>query len=74
MQYVHVKRKETRMNRYLMEEFYRTPGLRERLDRAAHRERARALHDGLVWLWSHTKTLLAPRLHARPSRWIERLG
>ena len=61
------------MNRYVMEEFYNDPALRRRLFGEAHRERARAVHSGLAWLFKQLKQL-APRLHARPSRWIARLG
>ena len=70
MHYAHVKRKEKQMNRYVMEEFYRDPGLRQRLFAAARRERSHAVRDGLAWLRKH----LTARLHFRASRWIERLG
>jgi hypothetical protein len=72
MHHVHVKRKETLMNRYAIEEYYRIPDLHGRLDRAARRNRARALHEGAVWLWNHAKALVTPRAHA--ARWIARLG
>ena len=58
------------MNRYSMEEYYRLPDVRQRLDVAAHRERARAIGAGLVWLFTQAKA----RLTARPGGWIERLG
>lgn len=74
MQHVHVKRKEQTMNRYVMEEFYRDPALLDRLMLKAHRERARAMGDGLAWLLGRAKTLLSPRLHVRPGQWLERLG
>jgi hypothetical protein len=74
MQHTHVKRKENPMNRYVLEEFYRIPELRGRLYHAARRHRARALRDAAVWLWRHAKALVAPRAHARPARWIARLG
>jgi hypothetical protein len=68
MQHAHVKRKEYSMNRYVAEELYRIPDLHQRLDLAARRERARAIHAGFVWL----KTQLSPRLD--PARWLARLG
>jgi hypothetical protein len=74
MQHAHVKRKEHLMNRYAIEEFYRIPELRGRLYHAARRHRARALRDAAVWLWRHAKALVTPRSHARPARWIARLG
>jgi hypothetical protein len=72
MHHAHVKRKEKPMNRYVMEEFYRLPDLRERLERAAHRERARALYAGFNWLLAQLKARLTPRL--RPARSLARLG
>ena len=67
------------MNRYVLEEFHNDPALRRRLFGEAHRERSRAIGDGLIWLlgrpgWllGQAKKRLAPAL--RPSRWIERLG
>lgn len=62
------------MNRYLMEEYYRDPALLDRLVRKAHRERARAIGAGLIWLLGRAKTLLTPRIHVRPGQWLERLG
>jgi hypothetical protein len=72
MHHTHVKRKEKPMNRYVMEEFHRLPDLRERMERAAHRERARALHAGFSWLLAQLKARFTPRL--RPARWLARLG
>ena len=60
------------MNRYVMEEFYRLPDLHDRLERAAHRERARALRAGFNWLVAQLKARFTP--HARPARWLARLG
>jgi hypothetical protein len=74
MQHVHVKRKETEMNRYVMEELYRIPDLQLRMERAARRERNRVIRAALVRLWDYAKAHLKPRLQVRPSRWIERLG
>ena len=59
------------MNRYVMEEFYQDPALRERLFGDARRERNRAIRAGFAWLVSYAKTHLAPH---RPSRWLARLG
>jgi hypothetical protein len=80
MQHAHVKRKESLMNRYVLEEYYRIPELRGRLYYAARRERARALHDAALWLWRSAKAFVTskahvtPRSHARPARWMARLG
>jgi hypothetical protein len=74
MHHAHVKRKENLMNRYVLEEFYRMPGLHDRLMRDARRERARALHDATVWLWSRAKAAFTAIARPRPARWIERLG
>ena len=62
------------MNRYVMEEFYRDPALMNRLMLKAHRERAHAIGNGLVWLFGRAKTLLTPRIHVRAGQWLERLG
>lgn len=62
------------MNRYIIEEFYRDPGLRHRLEQAAHRERTRAILAGIAWLVAQVKARLTPRNHAPLGRWIERLG
>ena len=62
------------MNRYVLEEYYRMPGLRDRLTRDARRERARALYEAAVWLWRHAKAAVTTMTHPRPARWIERLG
>jgi len=62
------------MNRYVLEEFYRMPGLYERLTRDARRERARAMHDAAVWLWGRAKAAVAAVARPQPARWIERLG
>ncbi len=61
------------MNRYSIEEFYQDPSLRRRLFEDAHRERALAVKDGLVWLWKQARGLF-PRGHGRPARWMARLG
>ena len=55
------------MNRFIMEEFYNDPALVRRLYGEAHRERMRAVREGLAWLVAHLK----PR---RQVHWIERLG
>jgi hypothetical protein len=73
----HVKRKETQMNRYMMEEFHNDPALRRRLFGEARRERTRTVRAGLAWLLGGLAGLrkhLAPRIHLRPSRWLARLG
>ena len=69
------------MNHNLMEEFYRDPVLLDRLMDSARRERARAMREalasmlrGLTRLIGRAKTLLRPRVHAHPGRWLERLG
>lgn len=62
------------MNRYALEEYYRMPGLRDRLTRDARRERARALYDAAAWLWRHSKAAIAAIARPHPGRWIERLG
>ena len=67
---MHVKRKESHMNRYVMEEFYQDPALRRRLFDEARRERARALLAGLAWLRKH----LLPRFSFGRTHWMERLG
>lgn len=56
------------MNRYIVDEYYRDPALRQRLLARARRERSRVLHAGLAWLVRR----LAPGF--RPLRWTERLG
>ena len=53
-----------------LEDFQNDPALRRRLFETAHRERARAFHAGITWLWN----LVTPRVHARPARWLARLG
>jgi hypothetical protein len=67
MQHAHVKRKERHMKPVTLKEFYSDPALHSRLERAASRERARAMREGLTWLMAHLK----PR---HPLHWIERLG
>jgi hypothetical protein len=62
------------MNRYVMEEFYNDPALRRRLFAGARRERNRTVRAALAWLRDRIRDRLTPHLHARPSRWIERLG
>ena len=58
------------MNRNVMEEFYRDPRLQQRLFAQAHRERSRAIREGLAWL----RKQFMQRWHFRQPRWIERLG
>lgn len=58
------------MNRFVTEELYRIPELRLRLDRAAHRERNRALRAAFARLWNG----LMPRFEFHPGEWMERLG
>ena len=65
------------MNRFMMEEFHNDSALRRRLFGEAHRERARAVREGLalmlgglVWLARR----LTPRIKLRPGHWIARLG
>ena len=72
------KRKENRMNRFIMEEFYDSPALGRRLYEATRLERARAIGAGLAWLFRSLVRLsgqamahLKPR---SPARWIARLG
>ena len=64
------------MNRHMHEEYYNDPEFFRRL---AHRERARAVSASILWLFdrigaflSAAKARLTP--HARPSRWLARLG
>lgn len=59
------------MNTVSLKEFYDDPALRRRLYRAASKERARAVRQGVAWIGAHAAALFAPR---RPARWIERLG
>jgi hypothetical protein len=67
MQHTHVKRKENRMNRNMLDDSYADL---ERYRRLAERERARAIGQGLAWLRRH----LLPRFEFGPRQWIERLG
>ena len=67
------------MNRYSIEEYYRSPALRDRLMHQASLARSRAIHDGFAWLAGlpgrllrMAKKQLAPRLS--PARWMARLG
>lgn len=53
-----------------LEAFQNDPSLRRKLFETAHRERSRAIYAGFVWL----RDCLTPRIHFRPSRWINRLG
>lgn len=53
-----------------LEDFYKDPEMHRRLLEAAHRERARLMRAGLLWL----RDRLTPRIHALPARWIGRLG
>jgi hypothetical protein len=73
------KRKESRMNRFIMEEFHNNPAvLRRRLSAQAHRERNRAMRESLAWLIGSLGSLatraMARLRPGRPVRWIERLG
>jgi hypothetical protein len=77
MQHAHVKRKENPMNRFSHEELYNIPDLHQRLDAAARRARAQAIHAGLVNAAAALRRLarrLAPRFDFHPSHWMERLG
>jgi hypothetical protein len=74
MQHVHVKRKESQMNRYIMDEYHRIPDLHARLNLAAHRERSRAVAAGFKWLAIYAREHLLPRFHFGRSHWLERLG
>ncbi len=58
------------MNRFVTEELYRIPELRQRLDRAARRERNRALRAAFAGLRRH----LVPHFDFHPGHWMERLG
>ena len=62
------------MNRFIVDEYYRIPELRSRLDLAARRERSRAIGAAFKWLLAYAKAHLTPRIPARAPRWIERLG
>ena len=66
------------MNRYILEEFHSNPALlRRRLTTEAHRQRALAVGDAIVSLFSGIGRVLGylkARLTARPAGWIERLG
>jgi hypothetical protein len=70
MHHAHVKRKETTMNRFIIDEYYRDPGLRLRLSAMARRERNRAIRAGFAWL----RRRLVPHFDFHPSHWMERLG
>jgi hypothetical protein len=77
MQHAHVKRKESPMNRYILEEFHSNPALVRRVYARASRERSRVLyaafrvlHAAFAWL----RERLTPRVHLRPGRWIDGLG
>lgn len=61
------------MNRNILEEFYEDPDRQRRLLQNAHRERARVVKAGLLWLWKQARNL-PPRGHGRPARWMARLG
>lgn len=56
------------MNRITLEDFRNDPELRRRLFEEAHRERAKAVLAGLLWL----RKRLTPR--SRPPHWLARLG
>ena len=58
------------MNRFIIDEFYRDPALRDRLFAEARRERSRAIRAGLGWL----RRRLTPRFDFHPRHWMERLG
>jgi hypothetical protein len=70
MHHAHVKRKETQMNRYMMEEFYSDPALRHRLFEKARQERARSIREGWAWL----RKQLTPRFDFNFDNWTQRLG
>jgi hypothetical protein len=74
MQHSHVKRKESLMNRYSIEEYNRRPELRARLYWTARRERSRALFAAAAWLWQHGKALLSPRDRGHVGDWLARIG
>jgi O-succinylbenzoate synthase len=77
MHHAHVKRKETRMNRFIHDELYGIPDLHLRLDAAARRARARALQAGAARAGAALRRLarrLAPRFDFHPTHWMERLG
>jgi hypothetical protein len=77
MHHAHVKRKETQMNRYSMEEFHNNPALLQRLLGEAHRERARAIGGAIGKGFAALARLprrLLPRFNFRPNHWMERLG
>ena len=65
------------MNRFIHDELYNIPDLHLRLDTAARRARAQAIHAGLVSAATSLARLgrrLAPRFDFHPSHWMERLG
>ncbi len=62
------------MDRMTLEDFYNDPEFYRRANQAAQRERARMIREGLGWIWERAAALLTPRIHVRPTGWIERLG
>jgi len=67
------------MNRYSIEEYYRSPVLRDRLMQEASLARSQAIYAGFAWLVGlpgrllrMAKKQLAPRLSS--ARWMARLG
>lgn len=77
MHHAHVKYKEHRMNRYLLDELYGDPRFSYRLEQAAHRERARAIRAGAYWLnglIAQARARLASLARPGFGRWVERLG
>jgi len=60
-----------------LEAFQNDPALRRRLFEMAHRERARAIYEGLAWLlggFVRLRDCLTLPFRSRPARWINRLG
>jgi len=62
------------MNPITLQQFLNNPDLRRRLYAQAHRERARSVHTGLLWLFDQAKKHVTPRIPRYPARWIARLG
>ena len=65
------------MNRYIIEEFHNDPGLLERLQLQARRDRNRAIGAGFkkgLAALARLVRRLRPRFDFRPGHWMERLG
>lgn len=62
------------MNRFIIDEYYRIPDLRSRLDLMARRERSLAIAAGFSWLVNYAKAHWLPRFHFGRAHWLERLG